>query len=215
MERFDRLGVAAVVAFAGLLLVAGLQTGDRVPSGPTLDTDPAAALVDAWASTRTLTHRSIGTIERTNPDGTRLTVPTEVVQRPPDRLIRGFEEVRGRRDDRELICPAPLGRRRDVRCFLGPPGPSFEEVVAAEIAGFSRLVSGDDPLYDVTRTGANCWQMVRSRYDPRSGFGQRTELCFDQETGAVRSIDIDHGDVTETTHYDSISTVVSDDDLEP
>lgn len=230
VDRLDRVGVVAVVTFALLAFGAAVQgrndLGSASPSASSsssTSTSPVVteasaedvdALVTAWARTRTMTHRSIGTFERVNDDGQELRVPTEVVQRAPDRLLRGFQEVSGRRDDRVLSCPAPLDGGEPT-CSLGPPGPSFDDVVADEVAAFRALVGGEDPLYRVETTEPGCWRMIRTRFDPRSGYGQRAALCFDAATGALVSIEIDHGDVVETTRFTDINLDVDDADLEP
>lgn len=218
MDRIDRAGALAVVAFAALAAVGAAQgwsAPDGAPGavGSPAD-DPTASLVEAWAATRTLEHRSVGTFEREATDGTRLIEPTEVVQRPPDRLLRQFGQVSGRRDERELSCPAPLDGSEPA-CHLGPPGPDFAAVVEQEIESFRDLVDGPDPLYEVARLDGRCWRMTRTRYDPRSGYGQHAELCFDPGTGALRSVAVDHGAIDETTEFHTITTVVSDADLEP
>ncbi|WP_436794012.1 hypothetical protein [Actinospongicola halichondriae] len=211
MDRLARTAAGVTAAFVALLVVAVVSTERHHPSPP----DPTAALVDAWRTSRTATHRSTGTFERVAGDGTRLAAPTEIVQRPPDRLVRGFDEVSGRRDDRVLACPAPLDAS-PMACTLGQPGPDFAQVVLDEVATFEALVAGDDPLYLVDfGEDEGCWRMERTRNDPRSGYGESAELCFDPATGAMASIRIDHGDIVETTVYDEISADVSDADLEP
>lgn len=210
----DRLARVCAVGTAGFLAL-GVYAVATTEFDHETPPDPTDALVDAWSASRTATHRSLGTFERVGDGGERLAAPTEVVQRPPDRLVRGFDEVSGRRDDRALTCPAPLdGGALD--CRLGPPGASFEQVVDDEIEAFAALVTGDDPLY-VVSTGERdrCWRMDRTRYDPRSGYGESAELCFDDTIGALESIRIDHGQIVETTVYDDISEQVSDEDLEP
>ena len=211
VDRLGRVGAAATAGFVALVGLAVATTEfDHEP-----EPDPTAGLVDAWAASRTATHRSLGTFERVAAGGDRLAAPTEVVQRPPDRLVRGFDEVSGRRADRALDCPAPLDGEA-LECRLAPPGRSFDAVVAEEIESFERLVEGDDPLYVVAAGDRErCWRMERTRYDPRSGYGETAQLCFDGATGALESIRIDHGDIVETTVYDDISPDVSDQDLEP
>lgn len=211
VDRLARVGAAATAGFLVLIGVAVVTTDlDHHPPA-----DPTADLVDAWTRSRNATHRSLGTFERVGAAGNRLAAPTEVVQRPPDRLIRGFDEVSGRRDDRALECPAPLDGG-EMDCVLGPHGDTFDEVVDQEIAAFEALLTGDDPLY-VAAAGDRdgCWRVERTRFDPRSGYGESADLCFDAVTGALASIRIDHGDIVETTVYDDISGDVSAADLEP
>lgn len=211
VDRLGRVCAVGTVGFLALGVYAVATTEFDHPSPP----DPTAALIEAWSASRTVTHRSLGTFERVGADGQRLAAPTEVVQRPPDRLVRGFDEVSGRRDDRVLDCPAPAdGGALD--CRLGPPGATFDEVVDEEIRTFEALVAADDALYVVSsEERERCWRMDRTRYDPRSGYGESAVLCFDEGTGALESIRIDHGDIVETTVYDEISADVTDEDLEP
>lgn len=210
VDRLARTGAAATLAFA-TAVVAVVLTTDLDHGSPA---DPSAGLIEAWSHTRTMTHRSVGLTERrseTSDDA--LQSPVEVVQRAPDRLLRQFGEVRGRRDDRVLDCPAPLGDGAPP-CVLGPPGESFTDVVEREIAEFEALFAGDDPLYEVAPATDGCWAMHRTRYDPRSGFGIDARFCF-ADDGTLRSVRIDHGDVVETTTYDEVTTDVRDADLEP
>lgn len=210
MDRLARIGAAITLAFAATIVVVVVTTDlDHRPA-----TDPAAGLVEAWAQTRTMTHRSVGVTERVRGStGETFQSPVEVVQRAPDRLLRQVGEVRGRRDDRVLDCPAPIGAAPQA-CRLGPPGETFDAVVEAEIAEFETLVGGDDPLYLVGPPTDGCWVMRRTRYDPRSGFGVEAQLCF-RDDGTLGSVRIDHGDVVETTTYDEVTTEVTDADLEP
>lgn len=215
--RVDRIGWAGVAVVAALVVaigVAAVDARDR-PDPVSLD-DAVSSLVDAYARSRTETYRASGSFTRAAEDEpTRaLSAAVEWVQRPPDRLIRQFGEVTGRRDDRLLACPAPIGDEA-AECSLGPADESFDEAVAAEIDAFRSLVEGDAPLYEVRRRSAACWRMTRMRYDPRSGFGVEADLCVDEATGAVRSLRIDHGDIVEETVYDTITTEVDDADLEP
>ena len=214
VDRLARTGAAVTLAFAAAIVAVALTTEFDHGSAP----DPTEALVEAWSATRTMTHRSVGITERTREStGDVLRSPVEVVQRAPDRLLRQHGEVRGRRDDRVLDCPAPVGGD-DPGCRLGPPGETFESVVARELAEFRALVTRDAPLYEVTSAGDRCWTMRRTRYDPRSGFGVEATLCFHPDgpvAGALASVRIDHGDVVESTTYDEITADVRDADLEP
>lgn len=210
VDRLARTGAAATFAFAAAVVAVVLTTDLDHGHHP----DPSARLVEAWSHTRTMTHRSVGLTERSSESGDEvLRSPVEVVQRAPDRLLRQFGEVRGRRDDRVLDCPAPLGGE-EAACVVGPPGESFAEIVAREVTEFEALFAGDDPLYAVAPPAGGCWEIHRTRYDPRSGFGVEAELCF-ADDGTLRSIRIDHGDVVETTTYDEVTTDVRDADLEP
>ncbi len=217
MERLDRLGVLAVVGFA-VLVAVGVVTGDRSTDDPPAP-DPVDALVDAYQRSRTATYRAAGTFERVGDDGARLEVPVELVQRRPDRLRRQFGEVSGHRGDRALLCP-PASVGRVSECSLGPPIQTFDELVVAEVAEFRSLVTGSDPLYEVRRPvgldrRGTCWVLTRTRNDPRGGYGESAELCFDLASGALADTRIDHGTVDEHTSLTDITTEVTDAMLEP
>lgn len=217
MERLDRLGLVAVAVFAVLVVVAIAVVG-RAADEPA-PADPVAALVDAFERSRSATYRAAGTFERVGDDGARLEVPVELVQRRPDRLRRQFGEVSGHRGDRALLCP-PAQVGRTSTCSLGPPIQTFDELVAEEVGEFRALVAGGDPLYEVRRPfdgdrPGDCWALTRTRLDPRGGYGESAELCFDRASGVLADTRIDHGTVDERTHLTEITTDVTDDMLEP
>ena len=211
MDGVGRLGLAGVVTLAILMAVA---VGDAWRDDGATEASPADALVEAWHRSRTATYHASGTFERSRPGGNRLEVDVEIAQRPPDRLVRQFGEVSGYRRGRALECPAPLGDD-PLECRPGRRAGPYEAVVAREVARFAALVTGPDPLYEVRSADPGCWEMTRTRNDPRSGFGLEATICVDERTGAVRSIVVDHGAVDERTVYDDISTEVTDEDLEP
>lgn len=192
MDRLARLGLAAVAVFVALSVWAVVDVR-RDEDLDTTPRSPAEELVDAWRRSRTATYRAAGTFERTGAGGARMRNAVELVQRPPDRVLRQFDEVTGHRGDRA----------------------SFEDLVAREMQAFRSLVEGPDPLYRVTRTDPACWRMRRTRNDPRGGFGLDAEICVDRPTGAIRRITIDHGTVDERTVYDEITAEVTDEHLEP
>lgn len=214
-RRLDPINVVGAVTVAVLLVATAYATVDAVDDSERGTTvAPADALVAAWERSRTGTYRATGTFEREAPDGRRLEVDVEVAQRPPARLLRQFGEVSGHRGDRTLECPAPL-HGEALECSLGPPGSPFDSVVAAEVRAFETLVTGSDPLYEVRRLDGACWRMTRTRNDPRSGFGLQADLCFHHDTGALRSVVVDHGEIEERTVYDEITDQVRAEHLEP
>lgn len=205
---------------AGFAALIGLAVGGSLDdtSEPSGD-DPVESLVDAFARSRMATYRIAGTFVREAAEGARLEVPVEMVQRPPDRLRRQFGEISGRRDDRALLCP-PASGDDDLQCTLGEPRRTFDETVAAEVGDFRALVTADEPLYEVRRPiGADgpgpCWHLTRTRPDPRGGYGESAELCFDPASGALVEIHIDHGDIDEHQVFTEITTDVTDEMLEP
>lgn len=220
VDGVDRIGALATagILVLGVAAATGLgEGGDGTGSQAEPQAEPlghAEDLVDAWERSRTATYHATGTFRRTGPGGAELSVDVELAQRPPDRLHRQFGEVTGRRGDRPLQCPAPIGEE-PLACRLGPPDGGFQEAVAEEVAAFRRLVTGPEPLYEVAPGREGCWRMARTRPDPRGGFGLEAAICFDAATGAIRSVTVDHGEVDERTAYDRIDPEVTDADLEP
>ena len=195
MDRLARLGLATVVAFTALSAWAAVDARrgtDAEPAPPAAPPPASEELVEAWQRSRSATYRATGVFERKGSDGAHLESEVELVQRPPDRVLRQFGEVTGHDGDRE----------------------SFDDLVAREVDAFRSLVDGPDPLYRVARAGRECWRMTRTRNDPRGGFGLEAVVCVHPPTGAIRRITVDHGAVDERTVYDDITGEVSDDDLE-
>ncbi len=212
-----RAGAAVTAFFAVLLVIGAVSATDADDAGEAagFDGDPVQDLIRAFEDSRTATYRAEGTITRTEPGGRSLSSETVFVQRPPDRLLREYGDGSGRRDDRELTCGFGDGLDPGFECALGPAGAPFDAVVDAEVADFARLVLGDDPLYEVVRRTEDCWRLTRTRFDPRSGFGVETELCFDPESGAVASRRTDHGEIVEELVHTTFALEVDDADLEP
>lgn len=207
--------VAAVVVVAGMAAAMVWTVVDvrTRPGSDPLPDDAAAALVDAWHRSRTGTYHATGEFRRVAADDRSLAATIEIAQRPPDRLVLQFGEVTGHRGDRRVTCPPPVGGA-DRTCVRDQRVLPFADLVAAEVAEFQALFDGVDPLYTVRQRSISCWRITRTRFDPRSGFGLEADLCFDQATGAVRSIAVDHGDIDETTTYHEIDPVVDDADLD-
>ena len=211
----ERVAHAALVVGFAILLVVGVVTGDRGrPSASA--SDPAVALVEAWARYRSATFYAAGTWSRESGDA-RLETASLSVQRPPDRLFVQSGSVAALQDGFVVSCiPGDIPRDTGAgNCRqIGDP-IDFDQLVVDEVAQFARLVEGPEPLYLVSFASTGCFSMSRTRFDPAAArYGSVAEVCFDRRTGALASLDAVHDNgVTETTRYDEIRPNVTDEDL--
>lgn len=216
------LGCALVGAYAAAMAVVAFQAvqHDDVDRSALPDADPVSELIAAWERSRRATFVAVGTYER-HSEVTGSTISSEdvVAQRPPRRLHRQLGGVDGRDDDRVIVCPAPPAGddEHEPPCQLGPPsGLGYEASVVREVEGLRSILTGPDPLYRVQRAGPGCFELAQRRIDPRAPFGVAASFCFDAATGAPSARRIRHeGGIVEVLTVTSISTRVTDRDLEP
>jgi len=208
------LYAAALVVVAATTTDGVLRPGDRPDDG-----SAATELIGAWERSRTATFVRFGTFERRS-DVTDAAIASEDVlaQRPPQRLHRQLGGVDGRDGDRLIVCPAPPAGAAAGECHLGDPGgDTYEEDVAAELAGLRSILGGATPLYAVARAGrAGCFDLAQLRSDPRAPFGIEARFCFDADTGAPADSRVRYeGGIVEVLAVTEIRSEVTDDDLRP
>jgi hypothetical protein len=227
--RSTLAGTAVGVAVAAGLVVAGPL---RLPERRDRE-DATAGFLVAWERSRRGTFVVRSVFGRRQPDGATLSSPTELVQRPPDRLVRRFGGITGTIGGREVSCTGDAGAYRCTPAAAppagGPPGtdPSgrpagtdaFEDAVRQELDTFRSYVTppaeGDRPLYRVVRAAdAGCFALVQQLPYTGAPYGTDAQLCFDDATGALRSLRrrFDNG-VVETEEAGSISGQVTLADL--
>src|SRR5262245_52935298 len=100
---------------AGLVMVGPL----RLPTGVDRS-DPTGEFLAAWERSRGGTFVVRSRVERRQPDGETLVSPSELVQRPPDRLVRRFGDVTGMVGGRTVSCTDDAGT---VHCDETAPVP--------------------------------------------------------------------------------------------
>jgi hypothetical protein len=213
------LGWLLVVLWSGVLVAVAMTT----PHRPRVSTDrsgpvAAASFVDAWERARTATFVRTGTFERRSEvTGSVITSDDLLVQRPPDRLHRQLGGVDGRRDDRLLVCPAPVDGAEAPPCQLGDEGgTTYDEDVAAEVAALRSFLVGPRPLYDVSTSGDGCFELDQTRPEPRAAFGVEARFCFDGPSGAPTNSRVRYeGGIVEVVATAALRTDVVDEDLEP
>lgn len=203
-------GTAAVLGYLALLIIAAVSAR----SGVALQgTSAAASFVDAFERSRLATYAMEGTfVRRSETTGDHITSPFFEAQRPPRRIVNEFGGVQGRVDDQPLLC----GAKPDAKpgCSLGPPGTHYTEWVAEQVAVLRTYVDGAKPLYEVVAEG-RCYNLRQTRYQPLSPYGEQARLCFDEATGALARLRVDHGGVVDDRRATTIRPQATDAELEP
>jgi hypothetical protein len=217
------LEVRATVAglVAGVVITAGLVIAGPLHLPPRVDrSDARDGFLAAWERSRRGTFLVRGTFERRQPGGAVLSSPTELIQRPPDRLVRRFGGVSGTIGGREIACSSDTG---ELRCIApddatGAP-TSYDEAVGGELAAFRDWFTPPGPnlrpRYRVVRAAeAGCFDLVLAVPGAEAPYGTDARLCFDEATGAPRSSErrFENG-VIESDRADTIITSVSAADL--
>jgi hypothetical protein len=220
------LQVRATVAGAvvGLAVTVGLVVAGPLRLPARVDrSDARDAFLAAWERSRRGTFLVRGTFERRQPNGAVLSTPTELVQRPPDRLVRRFGGVTGTFDGREVSCADDRGELRCVTAGPGgdegePPVP-YDEGVRRELAAFRDWFTPPGPnlrpRYRVLRASEpGCFDLILAVPGAEAPYGTDARLCFDEATGAPTRSErrFDNG-VIETDRADSIIARVTDADL--
>lgn len=215
------VGWLTVGLYAAALVVVGVTTTDGAlrPGDRPDDGDAAAAFIVAWERSRTATFVRLGTFERRS-DVTDAAIASEDVlaQRPPQRLHRQLGGIDGRDDDRLIVCPAPVPGEDAGACHLGEPaGDTYEEDLAAELAGLHSILEGATPVYAVARADRDgCFDVAQLRSEPRAPFGIEAQFCFDADTGAPANSRVRYeGGIVEVLAVTEIRSEVTDDDLRP
>ena len=195
-----------------VVLAIPLFLRDSTPA-PNSATRRAAAesFLDAWAASRAGTWKVDATFERTPASGTgKLSSPLEMVQRPPERLVRQFGSVTGVIDGKEVGCaPAPSG---SVKCRSGGP-VDYDKEVATEIERLQAYVAGPVPIYSVTRGGPGCFVLDRQIEYLAPPYGDHAQFCFDAKTGALVKIEVVRPEATDVTTAVLVTSDVADADL--
>lgn len=203
-------GVAGVVAGLGVATFVVMR--DR-ETGPDLDhEEAAAAFLDAWERSRTEEFVVLSTTHRETDRGGELDAEQELVQRPPDFLVRQYGSVDGRVNDRPVTCaPEEDGT---VSCDLADAElRPYDEQIAAEVETLRGYFVGEHPLYRVSADDDSCFDLRLTRVFAAPPYGEYARFCFDDQTGArtYREIRQKEGvDVVEAVH---IRTDVTDADF--
>ena len=207
---------ARLIAWAALgvivVLAIPLLLRDSTPAPNSASRrDAAASFLDAWAASRAGTWKVDATFERTPARGDgKLSSPLEMVQRPPDRLVRQFGSVTGVIDGKEVGCaPAPGG---SVKCRAGAP-VDYAKEVATELDRLEGYVAGPVPIYSVSRDGPGCFRLDRQIEYLAPPYGDHARFCFDAKTGALVKTEVVRPEATDVTTAVVVTSDVADADL--
>jgi hypothetical protein len=203
------IAVGSVIA---VVLVAGGTL--RVPVERDY-TDASADFLRAWERSRAGTFVVDSEFRRTLADGRTLFSSSQLVQRPPDRILRQFGGIDGQIDGHPVICSTD--QKDDYSCITGTMTvPSGEEALATELDTFrAYFTTPDPPLYKVIHAPDDgCFELIQQIAYPDPTYGRYAKMCFDAATGAMRSLErrLDGG-VVETLDAVGIRTEVTGNDF--
>ena len=209
VARAVTVGAVGVVAVLGTWLV---WRDSSVAANSDARREAAVAFLDAWTISRETTWKVVATFERTPANGSgKLSSPLEMVQRPPDRLVRQFGSVAGLLDGEEVGCST--GPDGETQCRSGAP-KDYEEEVASELSRLEAYVAGPVPIYAVTREGSDCFRLDRQLEYLLPPYGDQARFCFDAPTGAPVRTEVVRPEATDVTTADAVSVDVTDADFE-
>ena len=208
------LGGLLVLGWAVALIAVVATTPHRQP----VDREPSAAqeLLRAWERSRQATFVRSGTFERRRPaTGAAITSEDVLAQRPPERLHRQLGSIEVRDGTTLTTCAAPIADQSPPPCRTSESTRGYDAAVAAEVASLRSLVTGEAPLYFVTRA-EGCFDLRQRRPDPRAPFGLEARFCFDGPTGAPIDSRVRYeGGVEEVITVLELRAEVTDADLRP
>ncbi|MDZ7734355.1 MAG: hypothetical protein U5R31_15925 [Acidimicrobiia bacterium] len=207
---------SALAAATGLVVGVGLTA--VLVSGWHADDEPdhgvaTVAFLEAWERSRSGTYLVRSDFHRSTARGGELESSVEVVQRPPDRLVRQYGSVAGRLDGSVVSCgPDPAG---EVSCGPRSAAPeTYEETTRRQLADWRELlVEGSRPTYRVVADGDDCFDLTLDRDVAEPPYGSAARFCFDGATGALRYERIEREEGTDVTEAVEIRSQVDDADF--
>lgn len=206
-HRLPLLGAAAG-ALVGLAVVGGLVATDVLdPHHPETGAAAEQALVEAWERSRQASYAMEGQFERVTEAGVLESAVFEA-QRPPDRLRRAMGGIDGTLDGRTVTCTTD--EQGSFGCAPNGRAVDYQADVDAEVERLDAYVSTDPPLYEVARDG-ECFLLQQRVAVPDPPYGRRARMCFDTDTGALRFLQVETADATDTFRATSVRPVATTD----
>jgi hypothetical protein len=198
---------AAVVA----ILVATGHLASTVRFG---EADAGDAFVQAWSKSRSGSFVVDSSWQRQLDDGSTLDAAELLVQAPGRRIVRQFGGITGEIDGRSIDCYTAPGS--GFQCIPGQPTlQSFDEEVAAEAGDVRDAIRAPGgPRYRVRTDDHGCYELTQTRAYPDPTFGRNATLCFDEDSGALRSSERHFDDVVERIRAVSIRTQIQPSDFD-
>jgi hypothetical protein len=178
--------------------------------------EAASLFVDAWERSRTEELVVLSTFHRRTALGGEMETPQELVQRPPDFIVRQFGDVDGRIGDKPVRCtPESAGSEKYSCDVVDAELKPYDEKIAEEVATLeSYFVEVDGhPLYRVTTDGEGCFDLTLTRLYPAPPYGEFARVCFDEKTGARIYEEVRKKEGTDITEAVEIRTDVRDADF--
>lgn len=217
------VGVLAGVV-AGTLAAWWLQTPpDQTPPAPTLVSRPeiaaaspeaAESFVAAWERSRRETYLAVSAWHRVTDVGAESHQTRVLAQRPPDRVLSSGRTLSGEVGGVRYECDElPADELTCRELDTGFDWDDYAALVDEEVAAMWTYVEGDQPLYLVSRDGA-CFELRLARGMHAPPYGRQARFCFDPESGAPSEIQVERDEGTDTVELLSVTTTVTDDDLE-
>lgn len=178
-------GLAGIVA--GCMVVGALLvTGVIAPPLRFSEGDATEAFMTAWKRSRTGTFVVESEWKRIKSNGDELVSATLLAQEPPKRLRRQLGTLSADIDGKHVECITnPEGI---YGCSDGIPlRSSFDDDLKKEMDDLrDHFYSTKPPIYRVRTDGHGCFELVQTRPYPNPTFGRLAQLCFDEDTGALR-----------------------------
>ena len=212
-----RTPIAATLAgiVVGSAIAVGLVAGGalRVPVERDF-TDASADFLAAWERGRTGTFVVDSEFRRTLADGRTLFSSSQLVQRPPDRIVRQFGGIDGQVDGHPVICSTD--QNDNYSCITGTMSvPPADEALQTELDTFRSYFTTPDPaLYQVIHAPEDgCFELIQQIAYPDPTYGRYAKMCFDAPTGALRSLErrLDGGVVETLVAFDIRTEVTGND----
>jgi hypothetical protein len=200
-------GVLAGLVVAGVLAV--VLAGRGPGGGEPVAADPDG-FVEAYERSRTAELVVDSTFTRTFNDGRELAYQTLLIQRPPDDvLVVGAGSAAGRLDGHITRCNAAAADAPPA-CIRSDEAPPYAEQVAEEVADLRTLLDG---IYGLEQDDDGCWILTLEVTVADPPYGGAARFCFDDASGALRSLEVRGAEAVERTEAVTIATVVTDADL--
>lgn len=221
VSRLPLFGTVAGVVVGSVIAVVLVVSGTLTVPVRRDTTDASQPFLDAWKRSRETTVLVRSDFRRQKGDGSTLYSAAELVQRPPDRIVRQFGGLNGTVNGHSLQCSTDA--TGNFRCFTSEAeAPPYDEAMREELDNlrsyFTPAKPGAAPLYRVIRAPleADCFELFEDLRYPDPPYGHYAKFCFDAATGALRYLERQLAErVIEKTEAVSISTSVLPTDLSP
>ena len=152
--------------------------------------DASADFLTAWERSRSGTFVVESEFRRTLADGRTLFSSSQLVQRPPDRILRQFGGIDGQIGGHPVICSTDL--TDNFSCITGSMTVApFDESLHEQVETFrSYFTTPDPPLYRVIRAPEDgCFELIQQIVYPDPVYGRYAKFCFDAATGAMTTFE--------------------------